>query len=398
MEPGAPLARTVEETDDEAGDLESIHAGVDHGQEDDPTEELSRQRPRPHHPRERRRRRRVRRERGDRRGHVPNAVGLPGVPRAAGLHRLARAVRHARRLDEHAGLVRHAAGARPRVRPPARAHPRHRGAARRRVRRQVRARRAARGRRRARAEAAGPPRASRAREDFQATNPASAQVTRLKIGARADGTLTGIEARMIVDRGSNAGWGVEGITSLLVAGPYRWEAHDLRGYGVQTNRFTFGAYRAPGRADRRLRPRVAARRARGGARARPDRAAPEERGRRGRRRHQRQSVSRHRRARGARADPRAPAVGDARLAAGGRRDRHGAGHWPGGLEPAAAVCRVDADGTMTVVTSAADMSGVELGLRRHRRGRVRPLAGPGARRHGRHELGAVRRRRAAARR
>jgi CO/xanthine dehydrogenase Mo-binding subunit len=51
---------------------------------------------------------------------------------------------------------------------------------------------------------------------------------------------------MLVDRGSNAGWGVEGITSSLVAGPYRWEAHDLRGYGVQTNRFTFGAYRAPG--------------------------------------------------------------------------------------------------------------------------------------------------------
>ncbi len=74
-----------------------------------PTEELSRQRPRPHHSRERRRRRGVRCERGDRRGDVPDAVGLPGVPRAAGLHRLARAVRHARRLDEHAGLVRDAA-------------------------------------------------------------------------------------------------------------------------------------------------------------------------------------------------------------------------------------------------------------------------------------------------
>ena len=83
-------------------------------------------------------------------------------------------------------------------------------------------------------------------EDFAATNPASAQVTHLKVGARADGTLTAIEARMIVDRGTNAGWGVEGGTSLLVAGPYRWQAHDLRGYGVQTNRFTFGAYRAPG--------------------------------------------------------------------------------------------------------------------------------------------------------
>jgi CO/xanthine dehydrogenase Mo-binding subunit len=38
------------------------------------------------------------------------------------------------------------------------------------------------------------------------------------------------------------------------------------------------------------------------------------------------------------------------------------GHWPGGNEPAAAVCRVNADGTMTVVTAAADMSGVNTGF------------------------------------
>ena len=50
-------------------------------------------------------------------------------------------------------------------------------------------------------------------EDFAATNPASAQVTELEIGARKDGALTGLRARMLVDRGSNAGWGVEGITS-----------------------------------------------------------------------------------------------------------------------------------------------------------------------------------------
>src|SRR5262245_32263441 len=41
MAPGAALARVVEPSDDEAGDLESIHAGVDHGQEDDPSERLS---------------------------------------------------------------------------------------------------------------------------------------------------------------------------------------------------------------------------------------------------------------------------------------------------------------------------------------------------------------------
>jgi CO/xanthine dehydrogenase Mo-binding subunit len=199
-------------------------------------------------------------------------------------------------------------------------------------------------------------------EDFQSTNPASAQVTHLRLGARTDGTLTGIEARMIVDRGSNAGWGVEGITSLLVGGPYRWQAHDLRGYGVETNRFTFGAYRAPGAPtaafaveslldelaeklsidpiELRLRNAVVEgdigvsgrpfavigavevlERLRGHALWRERDSLPEDEG-----------------------------VGLA------------VGYWPGGNEPAAAVCRVDTDGTMTVITSAADMSGVDTGF------------------------------------
>ena len=160
-------------------------------------------------------------------------------------------------------------------------------------------------------------------EDFQATNPASAQVTHLKIGARADGTLTGIEARMIVDRGSNAGWGVEGITSLLVAGPYNWEAHDLRGYGVQTNRFTFGAYRAPGAptaafALESLLDDLANALELDPIELRLKNAVVE-----GDVGDQRQSVPGHRRARGARAHQRAPALGVTRLAARERRDRDG---------------------------------------------------------------------------
>ena len=35
------------------------------------------------------------------------------------------------------------------------------------------------------------------------------------------------------------------------------------------------------------------------------------------------------------------------------------GWWPGGYEPAAAVCRLDADGQLTVITGAADLTGVE---------------------------------------
>jgi CO/xanthine dehydrogenase Mo-binding subunit len=199
-------------------------------------------------------------------------------------------------------------------------------------------------------------------EDFQATNPAPAQVTHLMIGARSDGTLTAIEGRMIVDRGSNAGWGLEGITSLLVAGPYRWQARDVRGYGVQTNRVAFGAYRAPGAPtaaypleslldelatelgtdplELRLRNAVVE-----GDPGSPDGPFPRmgavevlERVREHRLWQTRDSL------------PEGEGVGVA------------LGYWPGGNEPATAVCRVAVDGSLVVVTGVADMSGVNTGF------------------------------------
>ena len=199
-------------------------------------------------------------------------------------------------------------------------------------------------------------------EDFQATNPASAQVSHVKVGARKDGTFTAIEGRMIVDRGSNAGWGVEGITSLLVAGPYRWEAHDIRGYGVQTNRFTFGAYRAPGAptaafALESLLDELATKLGLDPIEMRLKNAVVEG------------DI-------GISGNP-YPTVGAVDVlerirehplwtARDSLPDGEGvgiaAGIWPGGNEPAAAVCRVNVDGTMTVVTSAADMSGVNTGF------------------------------------
>ena len=199
-------------------------------------------------------------------------------------------------------------------------------------------------------------------EDFQATNPASAQVTHLKLGARADGTFTAIEGRLIVDRGTNAGWGVEGTSSSLVTGPYRWEAHEIRGYGVQTNRFTFGAYRAPGAPtaayaleslldelaenleldpiEMRLKNAFVAGDTGMSGNPLPTIGTVEvlERLREHPLWAERDAL------------PDGEAVGMA------------AGYWPGGNEPAAAVCRVDTDGTMTVVTSAVDMSGVSSGF------------------------------------
>ena len=82
-------------------------------------------------------------------------------------------------------------------------------------------------------------------EDMAASNPAGAELMAVELGADADGTLTGIRARVLVDRGSNDEFGVESIASMLAAGPYRWSAHELTALGVATNRVTFGAYRAP---------------------------------------------------------------------------------------------------------------------------------------------------------
>ena len=361
MDVGAPLARTVEEADDEAGDLESIHAGVDHGQADDPTEELSGNVLD-----------RITREDGDvSAAFAASAATVEGTFRTPWVHQAYLEPQVCTAWLEPSGTLvvsTSTQGSFVTQRELARTFdlPLDR------VRVVAEPLGGAFGGKFALIEplAVGaalalkrPVRLVLTRsEDFQATNPASAQVTRLKIGARADGTLTGIEARMIVDRGSNAGWGVEGISSLLVAGPYNWEAHDLRGYGVQTNRFTFGAYRAPGAPtaafaleslldelakelgldpiELRLKnavvegdvgvsgnpfPVIGAREVLERIREHPLWAT-------------RDSL------------PENEGVGMA------------AGHWPGGLEPAAAVCRVDSDGTMTVVTSAVDMSGVNSGF------------------------------------
>jgi CO/xanthine dehydrogenase Mo-binding subunit len=346
MEPGAPLARRP--TDEAGGDLESIHAGVDHGEEDDDAEQLSANVVG-----------RVRRAAGDvEAAFAASAAVVEGTQVATAWQEpngtlvvstatqgsfvtrseLARAYGLPEdRIRVIAEPLGGAFGGKFAIVEPLAA-----GAA------------LALGR---------PVRLALTRtEDFLSMNPVSAQVTRLRIGARADGTLTGLEARMVVDRGSNAGWGLEGITSSLVAGPYRWEAHDVLAYGVLTNRVTFGAYRAPGAPpaafaletlldelaealgldpiELRLRNAVVEGDLAISGTPYPTIGAVEVLERI--REHPLWTV-RHEL-------PENEGVGMA------------AGYWPGGNEPAAAVCRVNKDGTMTVVTSAVDMSGVSTGF------------------------------------
>jgi CO/xanthine dehydrogenase Mo-binding subunit len=199
-------------------------------------------------------------------------------------------------------------------------------------------------------------------EDIAATNPAGAEVLTVELGATADGRLTGIRARVLVDRGSTDDFGVESIAAMLGAGPYRWAAHELVALGIATNRVTFGAYRAPAAA-----PAAFALESLIDDVARRLELDPLE----------------LRLLNVAREGDLAPSgqpfpVFGAEACLERLREhplwarRHDVaadegiamaiGWWPGGYEPAAAVCRLDADGGLTVITGAADMTGVETGF------------------------------------
>jgi len=196
-------------------------------------------------------------------------------------------------------------------------------------------------------------------EDFAAANPAPGELLDVEAGASRDGRLEAIRARVVCDRGMNEEFGVESISALLTAGPYRWGAHELRGYGVLTNRVGSGAYRGPGAppaafAVETLLDELAATldldpielRLRNvyvegdpgidgtplgpfGAKECLERLRD------------------HALWRGRAGLPAGEGVGVA------------IGYWPGGLEPAAATCRLDADGKLTIITGAVDMSGTE---------------------------------------
>ena len=83
------------------------------------------------------------------------------------------------------------------------------------------------------------------REDMAATDPAQGIVTGLRLGADADGRFAGLAGRLVYDGGAypDASW--EWFAAGLVSGPYRWPAIDVASVGIRTNRFGSGNYRAP---------------------------------------------------------------------------------------------------------------------------------------------------------
>lgn len=82
-------------------------------------------------------------------------------------------------------------------------------------------------------------------EDFLSTTPSPAAIIELKTGAKKDGTLVALQARVIMDNGVFP-FSIGGIVSNLMGGYYRCPNLRIDVYEVLTHKPQGGAYRAPG--------------------------------------------------------------------------------------------------------------------------------------------------------
>jgi CO/xanthine dehydrogenase Mo-binding subunit len=82
-------------------------------------------------------------------------------------------------------------------------------------------------------------------EDFLTTTPAPATVIEMKTGAKKDGTITAIQARVLMDNGVFP-FTLGGIVGILLGGYYKCANVKIDCFEVFTNKPQAGAYRAPG--------------------------------------------------------------------------------------------------------------------------------------------------------
>jgi CO/xanthine dehydrogenase Mo-binding subunit len=196
-------------------------------------------------------------------------------------------------------------------------------------------------------------------QEFQLGRPAPAARFDIELGAKRDGTLTALRARYDYDNGATGGWHA-GITGSFLGGTYQIPNFELTGYEVATNKTPVDAYRAPGgpqayfalesamdelaislemdpielrlrnasregdpTADEHRWPRIAMVECLEAARRHPMYTAPVGAG---------------------------EGVGVA------------LGSWGGARSPAAAGCRVEPDGTVSILIGSPDISGSSTGL------------------------------------
>ncbi len=81
-------------------------------------------------------------------------------------------------------------------------------------------------------------------DDLLAGNPAPQSVITVKLGAKRDGTLVALQAKAIFDSGAYPGAGAS-LGGYILSSTYRCPNIDIRCYEVLTNKVSVGAYRAP---------------------------------------------------------------------------------------------------------------------------------------------------------
>ena len=82
-------------------------------------------------------------------------------------------------------------------------------------------------------------------QEFLVGHPAPGATFDLELGARRDGTLLALRARYRYDNGATAGWHA-GLTASFLGGTYQIPNFDIEGAEVTTNKTPVDAYRAPG--------------------------------------------------------------------------------------------------------------------------------------------------------
>ncbi len=82
-------------------------------------------------------------------------------------------------------------------------------------------------------------------QEFVVAHPAPAAVFEIELGAKRDGKLVGLRARYHFDNGATSGWHA-GIGGSFLGGTYQIADLELTGYEVATNKTPVDAYRAPG--------------------------------------------------------------------------------------------------------------------------------------------------------
>jgi len=193
-------------------------------------------------------------------------------------------------------------------------------------------------------------------DDLSASNPAPACEISVKVGATADGKITAIQGDLTFDSGAQAGSPLQ-IAAILLGGYYKFDNLVITGREVLTNRAPAGAYRAPGAQQATFAIESAIddlaemlgldplefrlQNCAEEGDLRPNGGAWPRIGLR----ETLQALKDH-----PAWQNRTPTTG---IAIGG---------WPGGIEPATAICRLDHDGKLTVVVGSADISGVNTGF------------------------------------